>query len=122
MSLNRRRFPILMLRLVHHKWFERQGLEGFAMIFPSFVSVAGSITLALLAGALFISFYRLARGPSLPDRVVALDTIGTISVGFIAAYSIMTNHPVFLDVAIVLALIAFLGTVAFARYLEKGVS
>jgi multicomponent Na+:H+ antiporter subunit F len=92
------------------------------MIISPFESWAGSIALVLLSSALFLGFYRLARGPSLPDRVVALDLIGTISVGFIGVYSIMTNQPVFMDVAIVLALIAFLGTVAFARYLEKGVS
>lgn len=88
----------------------------------SFEFGAGTIALALLVAALFISFYRLVRGPSLPDRVVALDLIGTLSVGFIAVYSIISDQPVFLDVAIVLALIAFLGTIAFARYVEKGVS
>lgn len=92
------------------------------MIVSPLESWAGTIALILLSSALFLAFYRLVRGPSLPDRVIALDTIGTISVGFIAVYSIMTNRPVFLDIAIVLALIAFLGTVAFARYLEKGVS
>ena len=92
------------------------------MIVSPFESWAGSIALVLLSSALCLAFYRLARGPSLPDRVVALDLIATISVGFIAVYSIMTKQPVFLDVAIVLALIAFLGTVAFARYVEKGVS
>jgi multicomponent Na+:H+ antiporter subunit F len=88
----------------------------------SFEFGAGTIALALLVAALFISFYRLVRGPSLPDRVVALDLFGTLSVGFIAVYSIISDQPVFLDVAIVLALIAFLGTIAFARYVEKGVS
>jgi multicomponent Na+:H+ antiporter subunit F len=92
------------------------------MMFSTFESVAGGIALALLSSALFVAFFRLARGPSLPDRVVALDLISTISVAIIAVYTIITDTPVLLDVAIVLALIAFLGTVAFARYLEKGVS
>jgi multicomponent Na+:H+ antiporter subunit F len=92
------------------------------MIFSSLETWAGSTALIILSSALFLAFYRLVRGPSLPDRVVALDLIGTISVSFIAVYSITANQPVFLDVAIVLALIAFLGTVAFAHYLEKGVS
>lgn len=92
------------------------------MMFSTFESVAGGIALALLSSALFVAFFRLARGPSLPDRVVALDLISTISVAIIAVYTIITDKPVLLDVAIVLALIAFLGTVAFARYLEKGVS
>lgn len=69
--------------------------------------------------SILFSFIRLARGPSLADRVVALDLISTISVGMIAAYSVATNETAILDVAIILALISFLGTVAFAYYLER---
>ncbi|MBW3635244.1 MAG: cation:proton antiporter [Armatimonadetes bacterium] len=76
--------------------------------------------MAMLCVALFLAFWRLLRGPSLPDRVVALDLIALLSVGFIAIYDIVTNDTVFLDVAIVLGLVAFLGTVAFARYVERG--
>jgi multicomponent Na+:H+ antiporter subunit F len=76
--------------------------------------------LAMLCVALFLAFLRLLRGPTLPDRVVALDLIALLSVGFIAMYDIVTNDTVFLDVAIVLGLVAFLGTVAFARYVERG--
>jgi multicomponent Na+:H+ antiporter subunit F len=73
----------------------------------------------LLWIALFLALGRLVRGPSLPDRVVALDLIAALTVGIIGTYSIGTNQQVFLDVAIVLALIAFLGTVAFAQYVER---
>jgi multicomponent Na+:H+ antiporter subunit F len=76
--------------------------------------------LAMLCIAMFLAFWRLLRGPTLPDRVVALDLIALQSVGFIAIYDIVTNDTVFLDVAIVLGLVAFLGTVAFARYVERG--
>jgi multicomponent Na+:H+ antiporter subunit F len=79
-----------------------------------------NIVYAMLTVALFFAFIRLARGPSLPDRVVALDLITVITVGFIAAYAIDVGQRVFLDAAIVVALIAFLGTVAFARYVERG--
>lgn len=58
-------------------------------------------------------------GPRLSDRVVALDLLLTTGIGIIAVYSIITNQPTFLDIAMILALIAFLGTVAFAYYLEK---
>ncbi len=81
--------------------------------------VALYISLPALALALPMAVFRLVRGPSLPDRVVALDLISIIMMGFIVAYAIATNQPVYLDVAIVLALIAFLGTVAFAYYLER---
>jgi len=81
----------------------------------------GSVTLALaMAGtAMFLAFARLVRGPSLPDRVVALDLIGVIAVGVIAAYDILTAQPILLDAATVVALVAFLGTVGFARYIER---
>ena len=79
---------------------------------------AGSWLLALLAVAMVLAFVRLARGPSLPDRVVALDLITAIGVAVCALYAFVHRQPVFLDVAIVLALISFVGTVAFARYLE----
>ena len=78
------------------------------------------ILLAMINLALFLAFARLVRGPSLPDRVIALDLIATLVIGDITVYAILTNQPVFLDLVLVLALIAFLGTVAFAYFIEKG--
>jgi multicomponent Na+:H+ antiporter subunit F len=80
------------------------------------------VILPLLSVALFLTFIRLVQGPSLPDRVVALDLMSTLGIGIIAAYAIATDQPVFLDVASILALITFLGTVAFAYYLEQRVT
>lgn len=77
------------------------------------------IVYLMLSAALVFAFIRLARGPSLPDRVVALDLIAVISVGIIAAYAIDVDQRVFLDAALVVALIGFLGTVSFARYVER---
>lgn len=74
----------------------------------------------MLVVAVILAFCRLARGPSLPDRAVALDLIATIVIGLIGVYAVNTNEPRFLDLAVVLALIAFLATVAFARFIEKG--
>lgn len=78
-----------------------------------------NLVYAMLVLALALAFTRLVKGPTLPDRVVALDLIATVVVGFTCTYAIGTNQQVFLDVAIVLALIAFLSTVAFAQYLER---
>jgi multicomponent Na+:H+ antiporter subunit F len=75
--------------------------------------------LGLLVVALFLSFARLVRGPSLPDRVVALDLIAVITAGFLTIYAVETGEAIFLDAAIVLALITFLGTVALAQYVER---
>lgn len=86
---------------------------------PTLPSAVAHAMLIPLGIALALAFIRLARGPSLPDRVVALELMSAIAVGTIATYSVATNKPVFLDAAITLALVSFLGTVAFARYVEK---
>jgi len=85
----------------------------------SWIVGAGTLAIALAGTGMVFAFFRLMRGPSLPDRVVALDLIGTISVGVIAAYDITTDEPMLLDAATVVALIAFLGTVAFSHYVER---
>jgi multicomponent Na+:H+ antiporter subunit F len=77
------------------------------------------VVYAMLSAALVLAFVRLVIGPSLPDRVVALDLIAIINVGFIAVYAIDTDQSVLLDAAIVMGLITFLGTVAFALYIER---
>lgn len=79
------------------------------------------LILALLSAGFVFAFIRLARGPYLPDRVIALDLISILAMGFIVAYAVRFDQPNFLDVAIILAIISFLGTVAFAYYLERRV-
>ena len=79
---------------------------------------AGDALLGLLALAMVLAFVRLVRVPSRPDRVVALDLMAAIGVALCGVYAVVHDQPVFLDVAIVMALITFVGTVAFARYLE----
>ncbi len=85
----------------------------------STIEAAVLVSTSMVSVALVLAFIRLVRGPSLPDRVVALELIATLAVGMIAIYDVATEQPVFLDVAIVVALIGFLGAVAFARYVEK---
>ncbi|MBN1372167.1 MAG: pesticidal protein Cry22Aa [Anaerolineaceae bacterium] len=77
------------------------------------------LILALLTAGFIAAFIRLVRGPYLPDRVVALDLISILVMGFIVVYAVRFNQAAYLDVAIILALITFLGTVAFAYYLER---
>lgn len=84
----------------------------------SFFSVAAFVSFALLILALIIIFVRLVKGPSLADRVVALDLTAFIAVAFIALYSVTTDKQVYLDAATALALIAFLSTLAFSRFLD----
>jgi multicomponent Na+:H+ antiporter subunit F len=84
-----------------------------------FLNWSIEITLILLLVSMVVAFGRLARGPSLPDRIVALDLLTLLAVGVIAVFAIREDKPVFLDAAIALALVAFLGTVAYARFLER---
>lgn len=81
----------------------------------SLITLAGLIVLA----AFCIAFVRLLLGPSLPDRVVAFDLMATIATSAICLYAIRQNRYIFTDAALVLAVILFLGTIAFAYYLEK---
>lgn len=75
--------------------------------------------LPALGIAVLLALGRLLRGPKMPDRIVSLDLMVTLGIGIIAAYAIATEQAVFLDVATILALIAFLGTTAFATYLQR---
>jgi multicomponent Na+:H+ antiporter subunit F len=75
--------------------------------------------LALLAAAALAAFVRLVRGPTLPDRVVAIDLIGVLMVGIAVVAAASTGQQALLDVAIVVALVSFVGTVAYARYVER---
>jgi multicomponent Na+:H+ antiporter subunit F len=78
------------------------------------------IALVTLGVALLIAVVRLVKGPTLPDRVVAMDLIGVLVVGLIVVLAASTQVPATLDAAIVIALIGFVGTVAYATYVERG--
>jgi len=84
----------------------------------TFLSVVTLVTLTAVAFSILVASLRVMRGPSLPDRVVALDLVGLLAVSVISVVAIATQKPVLLDAAIALALIAFLSTVAFARFIE----
>jgi len=66
--------------------------------------------------AIFLSFIRFVKGPSLIDRVVAFDTMSIIAVSLLVILSVSTKESIYLDVAFVFALIGFIGTIVFARY------
>ena len=77
------------------------------------------IVLPLLVLGVIFAFIRLLQGPALPSRVIALDMMAVLGIGIIVVYAVVSNQPVFIDVAAVLALVSFLGTVAFAAYVER---
>ncbi|HIX55415.1 MAG TPA: cation:proton antiporter [Candidatus Sphingobacterium stercoripullorum] len=73
----------------------------------------------VIAIAAVLVFIRLVIGPRVVDRIIALDLIITMGIGLITVYSIRTQQELFLDIAVILALIAFLGTIAFSFYIVK---
>jgi multicomponent Na+:H+ antiporter subunit F len=73
----------------------------------------------LLAGALVLAFARVVRGPTIPDRIVALDAMASLVVGMLLLLGAVLRMLALVDIAIVLALIAFLSTVAFASLIER---
>ena len=83
------------------------------------VAWAVNVTMVLTVAGLVCSFVRLVRGPSLPDRVVSVDLITVLAVAVAGLLAITHTEPDFLDIAVALALVAFLATVAFAWYAER---
>lgn len=84
------------------------------------IEVVCSITLLMLIVAFGASCVRVVTGPSLPDRVVALDMAGTIVVAMILTHCVQSGSAHYISAAISIALLSFLGTVALALYIRKG--
>jgi multicomponent Na+:H+ antiporter subunit F len=78
------------------------------------------VVLTILATALLIAFVRLVKGPTLPDRIVAMDLIGVLVIGLAVVLAASTGVRETLDAAMVIALIGFVATVAYATYVERG--
>jgi multicomponent Na+:H+ antiporter subunit F len=78
-----------------------------------------NIVLLVLAMAALLVFVRLIKGPSLPDRVVAMDLLGTLTVSILVVGAAAAGERAFLDAAIIIALIAFVSNIAYARFIER---
>ncbi len=85
----------------------------------SIVQIGAAISLVLLTLALGLTSYRLVKGPALADRVISLDLLAVITILIMACIGVTTENPVFLDASLVIALLAFISTVAFARFMER---
>lgn len=84
------------------------------------LDIVTHIALVTLGVAWLITVVRLVKGPTLPDRVVAMDLVGVQVVGLIVVLAASTRVRATLDAAIVIALIGFVGTVAYASYVQRG--
>lgn len=79
-----------------------------------------TISLILVGIALIITFVRILIGPSFPDRVIAMDVIGVNLISAIAIVSILFNTRAFFDVILVLGILAFISTISFSKFIERG--
>lgn len=76
------------------------------------------IAFAMLLTALGLAFARLLKGPSINDRIAAMDVIAVIVMGFILVYSVLVKNSIYFDIPIIISLISFIGTVAVSTYLK----
>lgn len=79
------------------------------------------LALALFSVSIALSLYRVISGPSMPDRAIALDTIGINLLSAIAIVSILLKTKAYLEAILILGILAFIGTIAFTKYIERGV-
>ena len=79
------------------------------------------LSLSLFMVAIALLLYRVVKGPSQPDRAIALDTIGVNLISAIAIVSIVLQTKAFLEAILILGILAFIGTIAFSKYIERGV-
>lgn len=84
------------------------------------LGVVMPVAMALLAMAMALNMWRLIRGPSLPDRVLALDTLSINGLGLIILLGIALGSDVFFEAALLIALMGFISTVAVGKYLLHG--
>lgn len=80
-----------------------------------------NVSLLIVSISTILFIYRVVKGPTTPDRVVALDAIGINLVAITAILSVVLKTSAFLEVILLIGILAFIGTVAFSKYLEKGV-
>ena len=84
---------------------------------PEFLHLATTISLGVLTLALLVTIYRIVIGPTLPDRILALDMLVAVAIGYIVVIALRTGFTLYLDIAIALGLVGFLSTVALSRFL-----
>jgi multicomponent K+:H+ antiporter subunit F len=84
------------------------------------LSIAIDVALALVALATALCFLRLAVGPGLPDRILALDTLSINAIAFLVLYGMRQGSQVYFEAALLIAMLGFVGTVALAKYVLRG--
>ena len=78
-------------------------------------------SLVFLSFAIFATIFRLVKGPTVPDRIQALDALGINIISGVAIFSVFIRSTGFFEVILLIGILSFIGTIAFARYIERGV-
>ena len=86
----------------------------------SFLSVCALFALGVLSISFLLVVWRVVKGPTLPDRILGLDMLVAVAIGFIAVLGVRSGFTLYVDLAIALGLVGFLATVAFARFVLSG--
>jgi multicomponent Na+:H+ antiporter subunit F len=86
----------------------------------AFLNMCAIFALGVLTISFLLVVVRVVKGPSLPDRILALDMLVAVAIGFIAVLGVRSGFTLYVDVAIALGLVGFLATVAFARFVMSG--
>lgn len=81
------------------------------------MDLATNIASAILLAAVALALFRVVRGPTVADRVLGLDTTTLLIIGLVGVFAIRSGWPLYVDIAVALALVGFVSTAAFARYL-----
>ena len=84
------------------------------------IQTAVQIALWILAGSIALSFYRLAKGPTAPDRIIAADNVATNLTGVFALFAIQTGEKFFIIAVVALTILSFIATAVYAKFLERG--
>jgi len=84
------------------------------------LDIAIPVTFALMALALLLNLWRVLRGPDLPDRILALDTLYVNSIALLVLFGIHLGTAIYFEAALLIAMMGFVGTVAIAKYLLRG--
>ncbi|ODV49566.1 multisubunit sodium/proton antiporter MrpF subunit [Methanohalophilus euhalobius] len=79
------------------------------------------IALVFMVLSIIPCIYRIIKGPTIPDRVIAVDALTTVIAVMLGVYSFVHESVFFMDVALVISIITFVGTVTIAKYLDEGV-
>ena len=79
-----------------------------------------TICVVLVTVAMVVIIFRLVKGPDASDRVISLDTIGVCLISLVGLFSILVETSFFLEIILLLAILSFIGTVAFSKFIEKG--